>query len=44
MIPYGMADAPRADQIEHGMAYLRERRDYQQQVRAAIQRLQPTPD
>jgi hypothetical protein len=44
MIPYGMADTPRADQVEHGMTYFRERRAYQQQVRRAIDRLQATPD
>ena len=44
MIPYGMADDPRAEQIEHGMTYFSERRAYQQQVRRATRRLQATPN
>ena len=44
MIPYGMADDPRAEQVERGMVYFQERRAYQQQVRRAIDRLQATPD
>jgi hypothetical protein len=37
---FGKADAPRAEQIEQGVAYYQKLREHQQQVKAAIEELQ----
>jgi len=37
---FGTADAPRAEQIEQGVAYYQKLREHQQQVKAAIEELQ----
>ncbi len=37
---FGAADAPRAEQVEQGVAYFQKLRTHQQQVKAAIEELQ----
>jgi hypothetical protein len=39
MLVFGPAEAPRAKQIESGMAYYKERREHQRQVIAAVEAL-----